>query len=786
MESLVILGESIDPDSPATPALSGSDTNSATDTTVTVALQGFSGQFVQLPAKSLVWGPRKSQYPVLERPALLERCTDYFRQIIAHLEAQQQRPVERLLLLLPDKTRLQLAARLILDIASNLKLVNPNLQITLLYGLGTHPLMTDAELEALIEPERYQALQAAGVTIQQQTTRANLNPLRGLTVFHPEEEDTDTPRSQPAASAFESVEQLAAQFRAELTKVRTREGNLDGVVLETFWYHQQKLKRRTSEFIEHVSRYQLLANESSIEASNPDTSNPDASTPNSSTPDSASSFDRNRVPPSETKAMASPDAETTSTDPPPASDTNYQLKMQRGRYYSIKLPIALWEHDLTIVAGDLKLHPYEGRYGSGGINKMLAVGIASMNAIRRTHSTSLLMDPETRTGNPSSPFVKRIEAIADAIRHSLLTRPGSRAQCIPFGLSVAGDRRGIWGVSLGTQETVRQPLAEAIKEIYTVPTSKTINILVADVEPHKATDILAGARPIQYVCNWDTEDNPLLAATPQERVAVLFNPCNEPQNNQGIGNHGTKAQLDVLGIMIHETLPTLKQQLQHVRSIQAGQQLLVQIRLKVLHAWRHHLEIVSETEVFFRKLRKLTLEIRNFQILGLDSTTVESDLLAILTDYSGECSDATIEVARLQTLYAETGDLQQVIDALEQLEALYEEHEGLGEGGQRALRLLDICDKFATLILATDNQAVLQYLKWLNPDLTDYLPTPLMAEWQQLDLRFSILGLIGLDIGADNAQVAIETATRYATYYSESPIQPCIGFLKSPVILQHR
>ncbi|WP_171814901.1 hypothetical protein [Halothece sp. PCC 7418] len=32
------------------------------------------------------------------------------------------------------------------------------------------------------------------------------------------------------------------------------------------------------------------------------------------------------------------------------------------------------------------IRPYEGRYGSGGINTMLAVGIASLNEIRRSHS----------------------------------------------------------------------------------------------------------------------------------------------------------------------------------------------------------------------------------------------------------------------------------------------------------------------------------------------------------------------------------------------------------------
>jgi hypothetical protein len=401
------------------------------------------------------------------------------------------------------------------------------------------------------------------------------------------------------------------------------------------------------------------------------------------------------------------------------------------------------------------------------------------------------MDKSTRVGNPQSCFVEAIEEIANQIIGQLLkpsNGKSSQLKTAPLGLSVATYGNNIWGLWLGQVEAERRQLAQYLQQDYTVEVNQGFHVVISDLDPHKGTDILAGARALQYVWNWHSPENVLLEDTPRERVAVLFNPCNEPNNNQGIGNYGTKAQLDILQRIVQEQIPELTQSLKKATTLSHAMGLLQETRRTVLEIWLRHLRITSEADDFFALLRTQLLEIRNFLLMWLESTQVWESWQSTIANYANPYSEVGREVQSLLELYEESADINALLHQVNTLKSRYTEHLGLGEGGQRALRLLEVCRYFQTFIVATDNQEVLKYLADLDPSLLSLLPPHLQTLLHPQGLDVSILGLRGINIGTDQAQKAIDLALHYARWQSPhrtADTQLSIAFLRDPLIL-HR
>ena len=108
---------------------------------------------------------------------------------------------------------------------------------------------------------------------------------------------------------------------------------------------------------------------------------------------------------------------------------------------------------------------------------------------------------------------------------------------------------------------------------------------------------------------------------------------------------------------------------------------------------------------------------------------------------------------------------------------------GLGEGGQRALRLLVILQKFETLYIATDNQHVLDFLAELNHPpgisnlgkLTDRSPTKAEP---------NILGLTGISLNDHSPQAALEIALCWH-FGQTTPLKSSeLAFMQEPVIVK--
>ncbi len=679
---------------------------------------------------------------------------------------QSQRPVERLLLVLPDKTRTQMAANLLLDSVLALAPAQAFSTITLLYGLGTHPLMEPEEIWRLMSPARAQKLADLGAHIHQQTTKAVTNPMAFVTVWQdqsgPEVAVADLwALREPLLMAWAAAHQRDASLWLGCFPSVAQAERVDLVRLLRSLHqarpaapHPLVVDCRDPR-LNHWLQTQLGASV-------------------------ATSIHIHTTPPD------------LGQEPETAREIRFldrnpqgEFCLRQGDRYTIEVPELLFTHDLIVVAGDTRIHPYEGRFGSGGINKMLAVGIASLNEIRRSHSTRILMDPLTRVGESRSPFVHRVAATARSIRDALRTRSDSRAMVDPYGLTVIGQSEdAIWRMAFGQEEQMRQPLAQTLTQRYTVSVRKPLDVVISDVEQHKGTDITAGARALQYLCDWHRPTNLLLNHPEQGCVALLFNPCGEPKNNQGIGNDGTKLHMDVLGDLLQRLRPQLTRSLTQATTPDSARQLLTLTRQTVLGRWQQHLCSISEATEWLVDLQRIARTGYHQTRQGQVTRDFTKYLQERLERYGRGPNHVNRAIAAIDYRFQHTGDWQGLLAALTDTATLYQEHEGLGEGGQRTLRLLRLCRTFMTLAIATQQRAVLDYLNWLDPDITGDLPETVQAAYRQQGLRASVLGLVPIDLNHQSPTEAAALALRYGQWHKPEAPEINTGFISHPLILR--
>lgn len=626
-----------------------------------IRLQSYPEYNVKVPPQTNVFFPRSpAPYDTLDRNELVSYCKKEIHTAIAIGEKKHQKNIKSILLILPDKTRSQVAARILIDAILNIVNNKPELKVTLLYGLGTHPLMSLKEIEKLIGKERYSKLQAIGIAIKQQTTKIKTNEL--------------------------------------------------------------------VEIIINPHSFQEIANK---------------------------------------------------------SETAPYSRQKNSTRYSVKIPQLLFNHHLTLIAGDTKIHPYEGRYGSGGINKMLAVGIASLNEIRRSHSTSVLLATTARAGDPTSPFIKMIDTTAEGIQQAMISRPESQAMSVPYGFTVlAQDEDQIWEAAFGDHENYRQELAQNNYHSHVFYVDTTFNLVISDIEPKRGTDILAGARALQYICDWNEESAPLLKPPNQNSVALLYNPCNEPLNNSGIGNDGTKEQLDILLEMTQEHRDLIKGQLLKATSWQEIEKILRISRDDLLKQWQLHLQVVSEADQIWLQLEKLAKKVLADRSKGVFDYTIEQSLHKMLFKYAGKYNVTMKIISQLLQQYEQGHDFRGIIDQINSQVFAHQEHFGLGEGGQRALRLLKICQHFKYFFIATFNPVVISYIHQLNPDLTEYISPSLQDQSNFKSRSITLLGIQTIDLNTCSPQIALDIAYHYSASFESSAKGIEIAYLKKPVILR--
>lgn len=557
------------------------------------------------------------------RQAVVERLSRSGRSIAA----------SSVLLLLPDKTRRAQASRLAIDALLELQDLHPGLSIQVIFGLGTHPLMGEADLQGLLGPQRLATLRGRAVSLQQQTTLAPL-PSRELRI--------------PAPSGLEA----------------------------------------------------------------------------------------------------------------PA-----------GEAWSLPMPAALWECDLILVAGNTELHPYERRCGSGGIHKMLAIGIGPPLVIRRSHTPAVLLDPPgpLRDGG-SNRFVALIDAVAESIVAALLQDRRSRLALPPLGFSLVVNRQGQPLASwLSEQERDRGQLAALVARRQTVSLERPVSFVIADCEHNKATDLLAGARNLHLLCMAHSDSNPVLDALAPRRIAVLLNPCHEAANQGGIGNRGTVDHLEALRAFRQEELEQLLQRLEAVGPDALDPSAACRrSRARLLSRWEHYLRHSAEDEAAMELLIVRLERLAQGEQAGAAAAEAAAALLQESIDHSWGGRRRLLEQARTRL----AGGVEAAAGWLRQAAATWL-FQGLGEGGQRALRLLCLLRHFDELLVVTANPAVLAFLESLDPPLQ---PLPAVAA-----PGGRLLGLRGADLRQEDISTMLEREwTRHQALFSGR--DPGVLLVRDPVL----
>ncbi|AIE73639.1 MULTISPECIES: hypothetical protein [unclassified Synechocystis] len=679
-----------------------------------ITLQSFPELSLNLPANAYFLQAQKDLYADFSSAEVLANCIDYLQIVLDKLGLINSYLPAKLLLVLPDNTRTAIAVHLLLDAIFCLQKSHSNLQLTILFGLGTHPPMTEESISQYLGRERYKTIVSSGIVIRQQTTIAPLEPQAIIKV----------------------------QDQVNLGEISTHSfANINSFIAQLEHTIHQAIAGFSDESLSDLDENLLIKDQLNI-------------------------INRNQI---------NLDKQNT---------VEILDNLTPTQTYELSLPQELWQHHLTIVAGDTELHPYEIRGGSGGLHKMLVVGLANIQAIRRSHSTKILLHSPTNRKKTENAFVHTLDYLAECLNQSLLTQTPHIARTYPLGFSIVSlQNQSINGFWFGQKDKNRQALTAIAKESRTVNLPEKIHILVVDTDKKKGTDILAGARALQYLCEWDDEDNCLLADTPRQRVALLFNPCREEQNHGGIGNQGTKKQLDVLQKLVSRRINLLEKELNTCQSLDSAMGIVKNYRREVLTAWTHHLQLTSEIDDFLVMINNLILIIQELRGLSMDETHAKEFLQATLANYANDYTEEGQSIQALLNIYLTEQNLPPLINKIEQLRQQHHLSEGLGEGGQRALRCLKLLHKFETFFLATDNQKVLNYLAQLDPDLTNYLPPLLKNILKRKNIRINLLGIWGIDLKNYSPQKCLDLAISYGKYYNQKSQDLHIAFLQEPLII---
>ena len=629
-----------------------------------IQLKSYPNSKLELPIGAQTLIPKEAPAKAIPRELSLAKLRNHLLPLLTEAQANGTQSAIRVLLLLPDKTRKQTAARLLIDTMIELCQSVQTLSFDIIFGLGTHPLMSAGDITTMLGPQRLERLAGLGTTLQQQTT---LKPLaqRHITIPPP-------------------------------PKI------LDG-----------------------------------------------------------------------TAATAAPKQTTTCQD-------NGESGRSEGT--RVGLPAALWQYDYIISGGDTDLHPYEGRAGSGGINKMLVVGIGCLNCVRITHTMEVLSHALTRPGEANNHFVKLLDYFTKEILAQL--RGGSsRLKANPIGVSVLARKTDqpdyIW---VGDQDKNRSVLTKQLEEERTVALNQPVSLVIIDTERRKATDILAGARSLHFLCSFDDPSNQLLRSRPACRSALMFNACHEAKNSNGIGNAGTLLHLNALRSFVHESITEARDSGLIEGNNGLSDNKRRNIKEAVLARWKNYLQLVSNEDDFFARVESLLIGIISANNNIQDKAPLLDELVHSLDDsFAHSFGNHRHVITGTRHHFAHSGARDALLFLQQSTNAIG--FKGLGEGGQRALRLLVILQKFDTLYIATDNQHVLQFLAELNhpPGISNIDQPPGRS---LIGAEPNILGLTGISLNNHSPQAALQLALDQHQDQTIPFNGSELAFIQEPVIIK--
>ena len=476
--------------------------------------------------------------------------------------------------------------------------------------------------------------------------------------------------------------------------------------------------------------------------------------------------------------MSVPILEHTTLQPLPCKPLDVSKPEWMGPgHLRLDLPAVLWDSHLVVVAGNTELHPYESRCGSGGLNKMLVIGLGNQAIIHHTHAIKVLMDPATKDRRENSRFVQLLDYYGRAITHALMR---SQLRSPPLGfslLSLDPVDSAVHGVWVGEEDPERSVLTSRLHQERTCKIAKPLDFVISDSEVSKSTDFLAGGRSLHVLCSLDRPSRPVLCRNSPVRTAFLLNACHEAANADGIGNRGTKLHLDVLAQCVQSELQLL---LQHTH---CTPKLLKRSRMRALMCWHRYLHLVSIQDEFLHEFSASVIRVSSHQCDSYRDIEARGELSRRLTPFQ---AIPGVYGQRIRALIRSCldGDWHAVMRELSIWQQSLPSH-AFADGGQRALRFLLILQRFERFVLVTDNQSVLAYIQKLSPDLRQYKsaswfdPLPLEDPF-----RFDLLGLSGIDLRLQTPTDALQKCLRAHHLLRDAASGSACAFVQNPILVE--
>lgn len=465
------------------------------------------------------------------------------------------------------------------------------------------------------------------------------------------------------------------------------------------------------------------------------------------------------------------------------NDSDLGLPPDTRSTVSLSVPDIVWGSHLVMVAGDTELHPYDKRCGSGGVNKMLIIGLGNADIINRTHSPTILSVASLSSQESTNIFTRLLDHYYEGVVASMLSWGDSSLKFRPLGFSViklSGDSE-ISDYWIGEHDENRVALTRQVAADRICLLDDSINLAICDCEALKATDILAGARTLHSLCTQNTSDNILICNESAWRMALLFNPCNEQLNNGGIGNSGTLRHLSVLQGLARNGIPAASLELRSCCDVDEVLRIVKRIKAGTLKKWNRHFDRTTNLQFLLEEIRC------QFRVDRLVEDWLEEQ-----PGWAGYKTTELEEWAAAAALpfgmLVDVAAIDNSCKALERLSDILTLHElnKFSEGGQRAMRLLSVLHCFDQLVVATDNVSVSAYISGLSAEVDSFLHPSVRSHLESRagELGPSLLGISSIDLRYCSPQQAVERCRRAHESFLTGPQRVKAAYLREPMILR--
>jgi hypothetical protein len=262
----------------------------------------------------------------------------------------------------------------------------------------------------------------------------------------------------------------------------------------------------------------------------------------------------------------------------------------------------------------------------------------------------------------------------------------------------------------------------------------------------------------------------------------MFNACHEAKNCNGIGNVGILLHLNALRSFVHESITEARDSGLIEANNTLSDNKRHNIKEAVLARWKNYLQLVSNADDFFARVESLLMGIISANNNIKDKAPLLDALVHSLDDsFAHSFGDHRHVITGTRQHFAHNGARDALLFLQQSTNAIG--FKGLGEGGQRALRLLVILQKFDTLYIATDNQHVLQFLAELHhpPGISKIDQPPGRS---LIGAEPNILGLTGISLNDHSPQTALQLALDQHQDQTFPFDGSELAFIQEPVIIK--